>query len=52
MGKHVLSENEILEIAVEVWEKQQSSKIASAYMTGKIETGQTRIYNPKVETQV
>ena len=31
-GKHVLSENEIWEIALEVWEKLQSSKIALAYV--------------------
>jgi hypothetical protein len=31
-GKHVLSENEIWETALEVWEKLQSSKIASAYV--------------------
>ena len=31
-GKHVLSENEIREIALEVWEKLQYSEIASAYV--------------------
>ena len=31
-GKHILSENEIWEIALEVWEKLKSSKIASAYV--------------------
>ena len=31
-GKHVLSENEIWEIALEVWEKMQSSMIALEYV--------------------
>ena len=31
-GKHVLSENDIWEIVLEVWEKLQSSEIASAYV--------------------
>ena len=30
--KHVLSDNEIWEIALEVWENLKSSKIASAYV--------------------
>ena len=35
-----------------VKDNELTMKIPYIYMTGKIETGQTRIYSPKVETQV